>query len=180
MSTVFLSRWLPSALGPVQIVIEVATNNNPTPDLDSASLCRVEFVAESELIDGQNRADHPLLDLVESQLSEYFSQQRTDFSALYRFIGGFGTAFQRQVWQALTTIPFGATCSYQQIAAQIGNDKAVRAVGAANGKNPLAIIVPCHRVIGANGTLTGYAGGLDKKQWLLDFEQALPEQTALF
>jgi methylated-DNA-[protein]-cysteine S-methyltransferase len=81
-----------------------------------------------------------------------------------------GTPFQKQVWQGLLTIPFGTTISYAQLAERIGRPGASRAVGAANGKNPIGIIVPCHRVIGANGTLTGYGGGLDRKQWLLTHE----------
>ncbi len=84
-----------------------------------------------------------------------------------------GTAFQRSVWQALTAIPSGATCSYADIARRIGSPKAVRAVGAANGANPVAIVVPCHRVIGSNGTLTGYGGGLPRKQTLLQLEGVL-------
>lgn len=82
-----------------------------------------------------------------------------------------GTAFQQQVWQALLTIPFGETRSYKEIAVQLGNEKAVRAVGAANGKNPISIIAPCHRVIGSSGALVGFAGGLDKKQILLNLEK---------
>jgi O-6-methylguanine DNA methyltransferase len=81
-----------------------------------------------------------------------------------------GTEFQREVWKALRTIPAGATMSYGELAAQIGHAGASRAVGAANGSNPIAIVVPCHRVIGANGTLTGYGGGLPRKKWLLDHE----------
>lgn len=81
-----------------------------------------------------------------------------------------GTTFQKQVWKALQSIPPGTTASYRDIAEQLDNPKAVRAVGAANGKNPIAIVVPCHRVIGANGTLTGYAGGIDAKRWLLAHE----------
>lgn len=82
-----------------------------------------------------------------------------------------GTAFQRTVWAALRDIPAGETRSYGQLAAAIGSPKAVRAAGLANGQNPIAVIVPCHRVIGANGTLTGYAGGLERKRWLLDHER---------
>jgi methylated-DNA-[protein]-cysteine S-methyltransferase len=85
-----------------------------------------------------------------------------------------GTPFQRQVWAALCTIPCGTTLSYSELARRIGNPSAVRAVGLANGANPVAIVVPCHRVIGANGTLTGYGGGLDRKRWLLTHERALP------
>lgn len=86
-----------------------------------------------------------------------------------------GTPFQMQVWQALTTIPYGETWSYQDLANAIGNPKAVRAVGLANGKNPISVIVPCHRVIGKNGKLTGYAGGVERKKKLLSLEQALEE-----
>jgi methylated-DNA-[protein]-cysteine S-methyltransferase len=82
-----------------------------------------------------------------------------------------GTDFQRQVWAALRTVPAGETCSYGQLAATIDRPRAVRALGLANGANPIAIVVPCHRVIGANGTLTGYGSGMERKQWLLDHEQ---------
>ena len=84
-----------------------------------------------------------------------------------------GTDFQQQVWQALLTIPYGEKRSYKDIAVQIGNEKAVRAVGAANGRNPISIIAPCHRVIGSSGVLVGFAGGLDKKQILLSLEQQI-------
>lgn len=101
------------------------------------------------------------------QLAEYLAGERKRFDLP---MAPQGTEFQKRVWQALTTIEFGDTCSYLDIARLIGNEKAVRAVGAANGKNPLSIIVPCHRVIGSNGKLTGYAGGLSKKAWLLTLE----------
>jgi methylated-DNA-[protein]-cysteine S-methyltransferase len=101
------------------------------------------------------------------QLRQYFDGKRNEFNLELDLIG---TEFQRQVWQSLLTIPYGQTCSYSEIAKQLSNPKAVRAVGAANGKNPVSIIVPCHRVIGANGTLTGYAGGLSRKEWLLNLE----------
>ena len=84
-----------------------------------------------------------------------------------------GTPFQRSVWQALRTIPHGTTITYAQLAARIGSPKAIRAVGLANGQNPISIVVPCHRVIGSNGTLTGYGGGLPRKKWLLEHEGAL-------
>ena len=103
------------------------------------------------------------------QLKQYFARQRQDFDLP---LGAKGTEFRKLVWQQLCQLPYGQTVSYSDIANAIGNDKAVRAVGAANGANPIAIVVPCHRVIGKNGTLTGYAGGLNRKQWLLDFEQA--------
>ena len=97
------------------------------------------------------------------------SSQRTTFTVP---LAASGTPFQRAVWGALLTIPFGHTCSYGQLAQQLGQPTAGRAVGAANGRNPIAVIVPCHRVIGANGTLTGYAGGLAIKEWLLTHERA--------
>lgn len=111
--------------------------------------------------------NHPVLLETERQLQEYFSGKRRSFSMKLDFNG---TPFQKKVWQALLAIPFGETRSYGQIAEQIGNAKAVRAVGAANGKNPISIIAPCHRVIGASGKLTGFAGGLETKAHLLKLE----------
>ena len=105
--------------------------------------------------------------LAAEQLQAYFAGNLQQFSLP---LAAGGTAFQQQVWQALTTVPYGKTASYGDIAKAINNPKGVRAVGLANGKNPIGIIVPCHRVIGANGTLTGYAGGVDKKAWLLVHE----------
>ena len=103
-------------------------------------------------------------------LKEYFTGKRTEFSGIPLDMRG--TEFQRSVWSALLTIPFGQTRSYGDIARQIGNPKAVRAVGLANGQNPVPVIVPCHRVIGANGKLTGFGGGVETKQWLLAHEGA--------
>jgi len=118
---------------------------------------------------GELRAadDNPVLLETERQLTEYFAGQRDRFELELEFTG---TDFQKQVWRALLTIPFGETRSYSQIAQQIGNPSAVRAVGAANGRNPISIIAPCHRVIGASGGLTGFAGGLEAKQYLLALE----------
>ena len=118
----------------------------------------------AELIE---EVSHPILLNTQQQLIEYFSGQRKVFDILLDFEG---TDFQKQVWSALLTIPYGETRSYKQIAQQLGNEKAVRAVGAANGKNPISIIAPCHRVIGAGGALVGFAGGLDKKEILLRLE----------
>lgn len=112
---------------------------------------------------------HLMLHKVKQQLEEYFAGQRQQFDLPLDFQG---TAFQQQVWQALLNIPYGETRSYKEIAVQLGNEKAVRAVGAANGKNPISIIAPCHRVIGSSGALVGFAGGLDKKQILLSLEQS--------
>lgn len=110
---------------------------------------------------------HPILLATQQQLNEYFAGTRQQFNLPLDFEG---TEFQQKVWQALLSIPFGETRSYKQIAEQIGNVKAVRAVGAANGKNPISIIAPCHRVVGANGKLVGFAGGLDNKEILLQLE----------
>lgn len=119
---------------------------------------------------------HPVLCEAERQLQEYFAGTRQRFTLSY---DPSGTPFQQKVWAALLTIPFGETRSYRQIAEQIGHPKAVRAVGAANGKNPLSIMAPCHRVIGSNGKLTGFAGGLPVKAFLLELERAGKEPDAL-
>ena len=118
----------------------------------------------AELIENKQ---HPILLETQKQLSEYFEGQRKIFDLPLDFEG---TEFQQKVWQALLTIPFGETRSYKDIAEQIGNVKAVRAVGAAKGKNPISIIAPCHRVVGANGKLVGFAGGLENKDVLLKLE----------
>ncbi len=110
-------------------------------------------------------------DVVE-QLHEYFARRRTTFSVPVAFQG---TPFQKRVWAELMNIPYGETRSYCQLADAIGNRAAVRAVGAANGRNPISIIVPCHRVIGSDGTLVGYGGGLERKRFLLELEQAATE-----
>jgi methylated-DNA-[protein]-cysteine S-methyltransferase len=111
------------------------------------------------------------------QLQAYFGRELHTFELAYDLRQG--TDFQRRVWQALPGIGYGRTASYLDLARQLGDPKAVRAVGAANGQNPLAIVWPCHRVIGANGQLTGYAGGLGRKKWLLAFENP-PAQRELF
>lgn len=110
---------------------------------------------------------HPVLLQAERQLSEYFAGKRLSFSLALDFKG---TDFQMKVWRALLEIPFGETRSYGQLAKLLGNPKAGRAVGAANGRNPIAIVAPCHRVIGASGRLTGFAGGLEAKARLLSLE----------
>ena len=118
----------------------------------------------AELIENMQ---HPILLETQKQLNEYFNNKRQVFDLPLDFEG---TEFQQKVWQALLTIPFGETRSYKEIAEQVGNVKAVRAVGAANGKNPISIIAPCHRVVGANGKLVGFAGGLGNKDVLLKLE----------
>jgi len=116
------------------------------------------------LVENKN---HPVLLETERQLADYFAGTRKKFALKFDFAG---TDFQKEVWLALVKIPFGETRSYGEIARQIGRPKAVRAVGAANGRNPLSIVVPCHRVIGSDGKLTGFAGGLDTKATLLGIE----------
>ncbi len=113
--------------------------------------------------------DHPVLVETERQLGEYFAGTRRSFDVPLSFAG---TDFQKRVWAALLAIPFGETRSYGEIADQLGAPGASRAVGAANGRNPISIIAPCHRVVGSNGKLTGFAGGLEAKAFLLDLEQA--------
>ena len=112
---------------------------------------------------------HPVLQKAETQLGEYFSGKRREFSVPLDLRG---TDFQNNAWKALLTIPFGQTRSYGEIARQIGVPTGSRAVGAANGRNPVSIIVPCHRAIGTDGSLTGFAGGLERKRFLLDFERS--------
>ena len=126
---------------------------------------RPSRVCLSELVEDDQ---HPVLVETERQLREYFSGKRKAFSVALDMRG---TRFQKDVWEALLAIPFGETRSYGHLAKQLGNPRATRAVGAANGRNPISIIVPCHRVIGSSGKLTGFAGGLDVKAHLLSLEQ---------
>ena len=118
---------------------------------------------------------HPILLQTERQLVEYFAGKRTAFTIDLDMTG---TQFQKKVWEALLTIPFGETRSYADIARQVGNPKAARAVGAANGRNPISIITPCHRAIASDGSLTGFAGGLDAKQYLLTLERRREKAAA--
>ena len=109
-----------------------------------------------------------------TELNDYFQGKRTHFD--FR-LNPKGTEFQQKVWQALLEIPYGKTCSYMDLSKKLGDVKAIRAVASANGKNPLWIVVPCHRVIGTDGSLTGYAGGLWRKKWLLEHESPSGQQT---
>lgn len=121
--------------------------------------------------------NNPILEATRLQLDEYFSGSRKDFELP---LAPQGTPFQTGVWHMLATIPYGQTISYAQLAQRVGKPTAMRAVGAANGRNPLPIVLPCHRVIGADGSLTGFGGGLPIKQFLLQLEGALPPATDLF
>lgn len=125
--------------------------------------------SDREVPENNNQEDIPrVIKDCYVQLDEYFKGKRFEFSIPYKVKG---TDFQKTVWNALTKVNYAETCSYKDIAVSINNEKAIRAVGSANGKNKLSIIIPCHRIIGANGTLTGYAGGLERKEWLLQHEK---------
>lgn len=125
------------------------------------------YFVEPEAAAPVDAALPPVLQATLAQLAEYFAGKRREFDLP---LGPDGTNFQRRVWQQLRSVPYGKTASYLEIALAVGNGKAVRAVGAANGSNPISIIIPCHRVIGTNGKLTGYGGGLWRKEWLLKHE----------
>ncbi len=125
----------------------------------------------------QTEVRTPVIDQSITELEGYFFQGRKFFSFEMNLMG---TEFQINVWNELLNIPFGKTISYEELAIRVGDIKMTRAVGLANGQNPIAIVVPCHRVIGKNGDLVGYGGGLDKKIWLLQHEGALQEQLSLF
>jgi methylated-DNA-[protein]-cysteine S-methyltransferase len=113
-------------------------------------------------------SDHPVIAATVAQLGEYFDGEREEFELP---LDPIGTDFQQSAWMALRTIPFGTTVSYGEQASRMGDRRKARAVGAANGRNPISIVVPCHRVVGSNGSLTGFAGGIDTKAWLLDHER---------
>jgi len=148
--------YVESPIGLVQIV---------TSD---AALLALDFVDPGQRRDGASES--AFLAKAVSQIAAYFEGRRRVFDLPVSLAG---TPFQRQVWQQLAAIPYGETTSYQAIAASIGRPKAMRAVGAANGLNPISIVLPCHRVIGKNGRLVGYGGGLWRKEWLLKHEGAL-------
>ena len=155
--------WLATPIGPLGLVG------------DGAALLQVrlpERGAPAALADAGRRDDAALAE-ARAQLEAWFAGERQDFELE---LAAVGSPFQQRVWAALRTIPYGRTTSYGAIAAQLGRPTASRAVGAANGRNPLPIIVPCHRVIGADGALTGFGGGLACKRWLLEHEGALPPE----
>jgi len=138
---------------------------------NGAALVNIEFAGQYGATDAVENSD-TVLAACAGQLTEYFAGQRRHFELP---LAPWGTPFQQSVWAALADIPYGELRSYRDIARTIGNPAAVRAVGAANGRNPLPIVVPCHRVIGSNGTLTGFAGGLEAKRFLLGLEGAWGE-----
>ena len=148
---------IPSPLGEIRLA----------GDNDALAELYLPTHSDEDLLDGERRTT-PVLARAAAQLAEYFAGERTVFDLP---LAPRGTAFQRLVWDHLLAIPHGETRSYGELARAIGRPAASRAVGAANGRNPISIIIPCHRVIGANGTLTGYGGGMAAKQWLLDHER---------
>ena len=135
-----------------------------------AIMARIERLAGDKFSEGE----HPHFQMLESQIGEYFSGARKDFDVPLHLLG---TPFQKSVWMGLMQIPYGETRSYKQQSIFLGNEKAVRAVAGANGENGIAIIVPCHRVIGDNGSLVGYGGGLQRKKWLLEHERKYSGKT---
>lgn len=140
---------------------------------DAGALVGVYLESTPTPPEAERRAT-PLLERAAKQLGEYFEKKRERFELP---LDPRGTDFQRAVWKALREIPFGETVSYAHVAKKIGRPSAQRAVGAANGSNPIALIIPCHRVIGANGSLTGYGGGLPRKRWLLAHEMRQQRMT---
>lgn len=160
MSLSLTSAFVQTPVGRLQMVAQ--------SDALIALLWENERLDRVRLNDSIQDDHHPVLVETRRQLDQYFSRERETFSIP---IKPRGTPFQTVVWDALRQIPYGQTTTYGKIAEQIGRPRAVRAVGGANGKNPISIIIPCHRVIGASGKLTGFAGGLDNKQRLLRFER---------
>jgi methylated-DNA-[protein]-cysteine S-methyltransferase len=162
----YVSRTMPSPVGRLTLVASDAGLAAVLWENDDPKRVPLPITGED--------AQHPVLQKAERQLKEYFAGARTAFDLPLDF---HGTDFQKRVWAALLAIPFGETRSYGEIARALGKPSAMRAVGAANGRNPISIIAPCHRVIGANGQLTGFAGGLKAKAHLLTLE-AKPVQRA--
>ena len=162
-----LCRRIDSPVGPLMLAA------------DEHGLRHIEFRENRHPADhgGWHGGDSDLLRAAEAQLGEYFAGTRTTFDLP---LAPRGTDFQVSVWRELARIPFGTTISYAQLAVRMGNANAMRAVGAANGRNPLPIVLPCHRVIGADGALVGFGGGLPVKEFLLRLEGALPETADLF
>jgi AraC family transcriptional regulator of adaptative response/methylated-DNA-[protein]-cysteine methyltransferase len=129
-----------------------------------AIMKRIEVQSGKSFVEGR----HPYFELLKQQINEYFTGIRTTFDLPLQLLG---TPFQKKVWEGLMQIPYGETRSYKKQSIFLGNEKAIRAVAGANGENGIAIIIPCHRVIGENGSLIGYGGGLQRKKWLLDHER---------
>lgn len=156
----YISKIMPSPVGRLTLIASDAGLSAVLWETEKPGRVRRDVTCEAPR--------HPVLMEAGRQLGEYFAGRRTRFDLMLDFTG---TEFQKSVWKALLTIPYGETRSYAQIARAIGQPNAMRAVGAANGRNPISIIAPCHRVIGANGALTGFAGGLAAKEYLLALEK---------
>ncbi len=172
MNAPLLRSTVDTPVGPLHLYVEPADHQR------EAAVVAILFDREPGRTDirahfdrtAADSTEDPLLHLCTEQLTEYFAGQRNSFSLPLRPTG---TAFQMEAWKALLDIPFGTTASYGEQARTLGKPEAVRAIGAANGRNPIGIVVPCHRVIGANGNLTGYGGGIETKRRLLEHEGAL-------
>jgi methylated-DNA-[protein]-cysteine S-methyltransferase len=168
LSMEYCYKEMPSPVGRLKIVASDKGLAAILWENDNPNRIRVRTYTESYT--------HPVLLETERQLTEYFAGKRTSFSLA---LDPVGTEFQQQVWNILSTIPYGKTITYLDIAKQLNNVKAVRAVGAANGRNPISIVVPCHRVIGSSGELTGFAGGLEAKAALLSLEGVKSVKTQM-
>lgn len=153
-------RIVPTPIGPLRLLAS------------ARALVGVYFPdhAAASAPEAPTRREHPILEQAATELREYFAGRRTHFDTP---IEAAGTAFQQAVWAGLRTIEIGAVISYAELGRRIGRRGAARAIGAANARNPLSVFVPCHRVVGSDGSLTGYAGNLTRKQWLLEHERAL-------
>ena len=162
MNSIFIS-YVESPIGTIEI------------KADEQSILSVQFKDTNKV--ETSFSENEISKNGKQQLSEYFASERKEFELPLKLSG---TDFQNKVWTELQVIPYGKTISYLQLAKNLGDPKCIRAAGTANGKNPFAIVVPCHRVIGSNGDLIGYAGGLWRKQWLLEHEHNLQKQVSLF
>jgi methylated-DNA-[protein]-cysteine S-methyltransferase len=162
MNSIFIS-YVESPIGTIEI------------KADEQSILSVQFKDTNKV--ETSFSENEISKNGKQQLSEYFASERKEFELPLKLSG---TDFQNKVWTELQVIPYSKTISYLQLAKNLGDPKCIRAAGTANGKNPFAIVVPCHRVIGSNGDLIGYAGGLWRKQWLLEHEHNLQKQVSLF
>ncbi len=162
MNSIFIS-YVESPIGTIEI------------KADEQSILSVQFKDTNKV--ETSFSENEISKNGKQQLSEYFASERKEFELPLKLSG---TDFQNKVWTELQVIPYSKTISYLQLAKNLGDPKCIRAAGTANGKNPFAIVVPCHRVIGSNGDLIGYAGGLWRKQWLLEHEGNLVKQKSLF
>lgn len=172
MTATLFSTTMPSPIGELTIVADdtaiVAIRwDTDSDDRQPDAHNPVDVWIGRRGADVREASDHPVLAAAVEQLTEYFAGDRTTFDLP---LAPAGTEFQQTAWDALRSIPFGVTVSYGEQAATMGDKRKARAVGAANGRNPIPIVVPCHRVVGSNGHLTGFAGGIEVKAWLLDHE----------